>query len=150
MSLCRGSFVDPSTGTGWVADDPGTRQQKRLQGRRQHGASKVDAGRLIPIPDIAVNQDRTGPEVLRGFMQLIDHVAQVKVAVRRDTIRMGADFPFKDINFTAGHVFTNVVIGPTVAEPQFQDNTGRLPDICYGIIQQAALRIHAPNKTFQT
>ncbi len=84
-----------------------------------------------------------------GGWQCFAHVAQEQQLGGRDTIRVGRDSALADINLTIGKEFAKMVVGPAVAEAEFQDIAIQSANQSGPPLKAGALRLEAADKAVQ-
>jgi len=68
------------------------------------------------------------PEQLAGAPQRVAHVAKEEKFGRRYAVGMGGDPALADINFSVREELAQVIIGPAITQPKFEDLSVQSPD----------------------
>ena len=81
--------------------------------------------------------------------QRLAHIAEQEKLRRRNTARMGCNGALADINVALREELSEMIVGPAVAEAEFQHFTIQPPDQVGGQFEASTLRLEATDKAVQ-
>ena len=81
--------------------------------------------------------------------QCLAHIAEQEKLRRRNTAGMGCDGALADINVALREELSEMIVGPAVAEPEFEHVTIQTPNQVAGQIEASALRLEPANEAVQ-
>ena len=79
------------------------------------------------------------PEQLPGALQRIAHVAEEEKFSRRHAVGMRGNPPLADINSSIRKELAQVIVGPAITQPKFEDISVQSPDKTGREIETSAL-----------
>lgn len=135
-------------GQGWFADQHSVRLQKwddqwgDLVGKRL-------ARRDLAVSGIEVRKHHTLGKPGAHGRQRLAHIAEQEKLGRRNTAGMGCNGALADINLAVREELPEMIIGPAVAEAEFEHVTIQTPNQVGGQFEASALRLEPANEAVQ-
>jgi len=89
------------------------------------------------------------PDLPKRRGQGFGNIAEDHVIIIGDAVRMRGDAAVENEYIAVGEQFTQMIIGATVSETEFEDRTRNISDQLFRKIQAVALRRHPADKGIQ-
>ena len=133
---------------GWFADQHSIQLQK---GDDQRGdvIGKRLACRDLAISGVEMGKDHTLGKAGADGPQSFAHVAEQEKFGRRNTIGVGCDGPLADIDIAMREELPKMIVGPAVAEAEFQHFTILIANQIGSQFEASALRLQPTNEAVQ-
>src|SRR5882757_4548099 len=104
---------------------------------------------MIAGAEVGVDQRRAGAQLLRGSGNRFARFAQEQSIVGRDALGMRRHLALEHIDVAAGKEIAQMIVGPSIAQSNFEDRPGQGVDGRLQEIQTIALRLHARDEAVE-